>query len=171
MAKLSKETKSKFNKFKDWQSREDGLSTEDLKALDQAFQQAVIFFYQTGNMDQVRYVADCHIGKNKEKFVEYLIQRLPFEYKGESKTSFSVKSGWKDTFYTTVIKSLNPFTTIKFSRLKKSITGNIRLEKEYSNLDELHSFIMDCLVLYRKSFSGEQISELEEMIKKIREYT
>lgn len=94
MVKLSKETKSKFNKFKDWQNREDDLSIEDLKALDHAFQEAVIFFYQTGNMDQVRYVADCHIGKNKEKFVEYLIQRLPFEYKGESKTSFSVKSGW-----------------------------------------------------------------------------
>lgn len=171
MAKLSNETKSRLKRFKDWQARQDQPAMEELKALDQDFQQAVIFFYQSGNVDQIKHISDCHLGKNKEKFIEYLVERLPFDYKGESRTNFKVKPNWKDSFYTTIIKSLNPFTTIRFSRPKTDVTGNIRLEKEYSSLDELHSFIMDCLVLYRKSFSGQQISELEDMIKKIREYT
>lgn len=167
MAKLTNETKSRFKRFKAWQERQDQPAIEDLKALDQDFQQAVILFYQTGNIDQIKYISDCHLGKNKEKFVEYLIDRLPFEYKGDDRASFKVRANWKDSFYTTVIKSLNPFTTIRFSRPRTDVTGNIRLEKEFSNLDELHSFILDCLVLYRKSFSREQVSQLEEMITKI----
>lgn len=167
MAKLSVTAKLELTKFRNWQLDERGPSIDGLKVLDKAFQEAVMYFFHTGNTDQIRFMADAHLGKNKDRFIEYLIERLPFEYKDGGKTNFKVSTSWKDSFYTTAIRTLNPFTTIKFTRPKREKTGNIRLEKEYANLEELHSFILDCLVLYRKSFTNKQISELNETINKI----
>lgn len=167
MAHLKFDIKKTIRIYRDWQALSGGPDNNILNKLDEGFQESVRHFYTCGDVNYIRYFVDALEGADRKKLVEYLVERLPFSFKGKNRDNFQVSKNWKEAQDKTIIKALNPFNTIKFKQADSDIAGNIRLEKTYANLDELHAFILDCLVLYRNEFSNEQLNDLHTVISRI----
>lgn len=125
-------------------------------------QYAVAHWYKHGDIQPLNTIVNAFSDKNKELIICELESLLPLKYNLERQVFKSKGSDWKKQLKKLSLSKISPLDDVKIVTEKKS--GLIKVDKPSMELPELHSFILDAMVLCRNKFSEEQIEELYQTI-------
>ncbi|NMF47354.1 hypothetical protein HHL01_04010 [Pseudoalteromonas arctica] len=136
--------------------------------INNGFRSALKLFGECGDYTLFNNLLNAFDDKYRQVIVKYITDCLPLKY-SSLKNGFIIdktKSKWSECVPQMDATDFSPIKDISLS--KNASSGVISVDRTKMELPELHSFMLDALVLFRNEFNEMQIDELFQTITKVR---